>query len=164
MDSSACSGPSTAALPAPQDALALTSQARALGAMPAQEAAPLRGRQLALLSTDCGDATAHDFVQAATALGARVSLLTPRLDEQGSPERIDAMARMLGQLYDAVECQHLPDNVVQRLARHAGIPVFAGLATADHPTAPLAGRLGEELPWATRRRHILQAALILSMP
>jgi ornithine carbamoyltransferase len=147
----------------PAEAASLLRQARALTDAGMAEPPLLAGKQLALLSTDCADAPARDFTRAATLLGAHVACVQPGLDEHSSPAQIDALARVLGRLYDAVECQHMPDGLVRRLARHAGIPVFAGLATAAHPTAALAAGLDPGMSWPTRRRCILQAALLASV-
>jgi len=80
-----------------------------------------------------------------------------------SEAQIDAVARMLGRLYDAVECQHLPLAVVRRIAQASDIPIFAGLATPEHPTAGLADELPGTKPPALRRCRIVQAALLLSL-
>jgi len=164
MRSQARQGATSVDLLSPADADALLRQARAL--VEVQTAAPklMAGKQLALLSPECSDVLAQEFVQAATALGARVAFVQPGLDEHSSPSQIDALARVLGRLYDAVECQHLPAPLVQRIARSAGIPVFTGLATAEHPTATLVDEMDGALPRQARRRSILQAALLVGMP
>lgn len=154
---------SGADFPDTHDAQALVMQARVLSERRAAPTPLMEGRQLALLSPDRADETAHAFVQAATGLGAHVSFVQAGLDERSSARQVEATARMLGQLYDAVECQHLPLALVRRLARSAGIPVFAGLATPAHPTAALAAELTDGAPWPERRRRILQAALLASM-
>lgn len=147
----------------PAEAAALLRLARALLAAQPGESQLLAGKQLALLSTECDDAPAQAFIDAATALGARVSFVQPGLDDGSPTAQIDALARMLGELYDAVECQHLPAALVQRIASGAGIPVFTGLATAGHPTAALADTLdGDVLP-QDKRRCVLQAALLISI-
>lgn len=147
----------------PAQAAALLRQAGALvhgaGSVPAL----LAGKQLALLSPDCNDETAIEFIEAAKALGAHVSFVRAGLDEASSDTQVDTTARFLGQLYDAVECQHLPASLVRRIARSAGIPVFGGLATPAHPTAALADRLEGQASSAAKRRCLLQAALLVSM-
>lgn len=150
-------------LPQPAEAAALLRQARALARADAAGGQLMAGKQLALLSPDCGDADALEFVQAARALGAHVSFVQPGLDAASSEPQIDAMARVLGRLYDAVECQHLPAELVRRIARGAGIPVFAGLAMPEHPTATLAAALDGDAPPQVKRRSILQAALLVSL-
>jgi len=146
-----------------RDAAALMRQARALAGAGDGSVRLLSGKRLALLSPCKGDHSALEFVQAATALGAHVSVVQPGLSARSSEREIDETARMLGQLYDAVECQHLPAALVGRLARSAGIPVFAGLATAEHPITALADALGGEVPPDEQRCRILQAALLISI-
>lgn len=147
----------------PVQAAALLRQARALARADAAGLQLMAGKQLALLSPDCADAGAVEFVEAARALGAHVSFVQAGLNEGSSETQIAAMARMLGQLYDAVECQHLPAELVSHLARGAGIPVFAGLATPEHPTASLAQQLGGDATAQAKRRSIVQAALLVSL-
>ncbi|PTT92618.1 ornithine carbamoyltransferase, partial [Pelomonas sp. HMWF004] len=48
--------------------------------------------------------------------------------------------------------------------RSAGIPVFAGLASRNHPSAALATQPDWVAPMADKRRYLLQAALLLSIP
>jgi ornithine carbamoyltransferase len=123
----------------------------------------LQGRNLALVSFWPGGDAEAEFVSAATALGAHVSCVRLGL-EQDSPQQIAATARVLARLYDALECQGLPAALVAWIASHTTIPVFSGLAMADHPTAALVDALGGDATPAARRRAILQAALVLSMP
>ncbi|MFG6433428.1 ornithine carbamoyltransferase [Roseateles sp. LYH14W] len=146
-----------------QNTAALVVRARGLSNAEVLARQPLRGKRLALLSDAQGDDSAREFVQAATALGAHVSLVLPGLDEGSSEAQIDAVARMLGRLYDAVECQHLPLAVVRRISQGSDIPIFAGLATPEHPTAGLADELPGSKPLDLRRCRILQAALLLSL-
>lgn len=146
-----------------QNATALVARARSLVDTGPTARLPLSGKRLALLSDARGDDSAREFVQAATALGAHVSLVLPGLDEGSSDAQIDAVARMLGRLYDAVECQHLPLAVVQRIAQGADIPIFAGLATPEHPTAGLVDELQGSKPPSLLRCRIVQAALLLSL-
>ena len=147
----------------PVQAAALLRQAGALVRPEAGVLPLLAGKQLALLSPDCTDDPALAFIEAAKALGSRVSFVKAGLDDASTDAQVEATARVLGQLYDAVECQHLSDTLVRRIARSAGIPVFAGLATPSHPTAALAAQLDGGLSPQARRRSVLQAALLVSM-
>jgi ornithine carbamoyltransferase len=147
----------------PKAAAAVVLQARVLAGADGAGLKLMNGKRLALLSPEKGDEGATAFVQAATALGAHVSFVQPSLDEASSASQVADLARMLGQLYDAVECQHLPISLVQRIASSAGIPVFDGLATASHPTCALAAELNGDTSAEDKRRRILQAALLVSM-
>ena len=152
--------PDADALPPPKAQLiarALSLQsARARG-----DALPqlLRGRQLALMSSDAQGPAATLFLQAATELGAHVSIVKPELDPHSSDADVAATARLLGRLYDAVECQGLPDMLVARLAQAAAIPVFAGLAGSTHPSVALISTLPDEAPADDKRRLLVQAML-----
>ncbi|WP_343622364.1 ornithine carbamoyltransferase [Roseateles puraquae] len=147
----------------PALAAALLRQAGALARAGGTAAPLLAGKQLALVTPDGADAAATAFIEAAKALGARVSSVRAGLDDASSDEQVDNTARMLGQLYDAVECQHLPVSLVRRIARSAGIPVFAGLATPAHPTVALVAQLEGEASLALKRRSVLQAALLVTL-
>ena len=147
----------------PAEASALLRQARALARADTVGLQLMAGKQLALLSPDSADAGAVEFIEAAKALGAHVSFVQAGLDASSTPAQVDATARMLGQLYDAVECQQLPVDLVRRIARVSGVPVFAGLATPAHPTARLVAVLEGDAPAQVKRRSILQAALLVSV-
>lgn len=113
---------------------ALLARAQALPASQAASAhPPLHGKKLGLV---CGAAADHDadlFTRAANALGAQVALLRPSLSALSSAEEVQRTARVLGRLYDALDCIGLPHDLVMRLAAEAGVPVFDGLASAAHP-------------------------------
>jgi ornithine carbamoyltransferase len=120
----------------------------------------LRGRHLALLCSDAGQPAARLFHVAVEALGARVSDIAP-LHPDAAGRHADT-ARLLGRLYDAIECQGLESTVVAELRSHAGVPVFAGLATDAHPSAWLAARLDAPDP-ERRRVALLQAVLVRAL-
>jgi len=141
----------------------LVRQAHALSQLGDGGPQLLQGKKFALVSPRRGEQGEGEFLRAATALGAHVSCVQLGLDENSSAQQIAATARVLARLYDAVECQHLPAALVGQIARNSTIPVFAGLATQDHPTAALADALGVDAPPALRRDAILQAALLLSL-
>lgn len=147
----------------PVQEAALLRQAGALARPGAAVMPLLAGKQLALLSPDCDDQEAVAFIDAAKALGARVSFVKAGLDDDSSDAQVETTARFLSQLYDAVECQHLPALLVSRLARSAAIPVFAGLAMPDHPSAALVSRLDGDASPQDKRRSVLQAALLVSL-
>lgn len=163
MRSEVLDGATSAGFPSPDATAALLRQARALAGVAVAGLKPLLGKRLALVSARPGDGSCREFEQAATALGALVSLVHPGLDENSSAPQVEATARLLSQLYDGAEFQHLPESLVARIGGSARIPVFCGLATPEHPTAALADALGEGMPLALRRRLILQAALMLSL-
>ena len=119
----------------------------------------LRGKNLALLcESDNGDAAL--FRRAAVELGAHVAHIRPSLSELSTPQEVQHTARMLGRLYDAVECQGLAPALVQQVASDAGVPIYAGIASQDHPTAKLAELLGDDTSPTDNRHFVLQAVLL----
>jgi ornithine carbamoyltransferase len=148
---------------APAELGALLGQVRAMRVARRAEgasAAPLRGRNVGLLcGGEPGEAAAL-FTRAATALGARVARLSPELVAAGVRNE-PAVGRVLGRLYDAIECQAVPVETVSRLRRAAGVPVYDGLATAAQPSAALAPMLG--LSSDEVRELVVQAALVAAL-
>lgn len=125
----------------------------------------LRGKNLGLV---CAGEEADDarlFRHAAVALGARVTRIRPDVSapDASNDGSLRPAARILGRLYDGIECQGLDPAAVSRLRREAGIPVFDGLASSRHSTASLAGELAGTEPAERKRLLILQAALLSSL-
>lgn len=103
-----------------------------------QAGAPLRGCNLALLNDAAPDDGEDSLRRAAAGLGAQVSHVRPS-DALLSPASTDpATARLLGRLYDAIDCEDMPAALVAEVEREAGVPVFNGLGGARHPTRVLA--------------------------
>jgi len=119
----------------------------------------LRGKNLALICTEQAQPDAALFHRAATGLGAHVSQVRPTTEELATPADVKHTARMLGRLYDGIECQGLPADLVSSLDRDAGVPVFDGLACAQHAGAELARLLGSGNE-ADDRLFVLQALLV----
>ena len=120
----------------------------------------LKGKNIGLMCEDASSADAKLFERAATELGAKVARIQTSSSGAASPQLSPFTVRMLGKLYDAVECQGMAPEVVQQLVDQAGVPVFGGVACPDHPTARLAGQLGTETSSADNRRFVLQAVLL----
>lgn len=120
----------------------------------------LRGKNLALICESADEADAIFFQGAASALGAHVSHIRPSLSEPITLDVLQHTARMLGRLYEGVECQGLPSAVVREVGREAGIPVYDGLATGRHPIVRLADLLNGGRSDAKRRELIVQAVLV----
>ncbi len=121
-----------------RDVLEAARRLRQAGAAGAAGRA-LRGRNLALLHESPPDAAAADGLHgAAVGLGAQVSYLRPA-DACITPAGADAATlRMLGRLYDAIDCEDMPPALVADVARETGVPVFNGLGHRRHPTRVLA--------------------------
>jgi ornithine carbamoyltransferase len=101
---------------------------------------PLRGRQLALL-IDCHDEAALAFQRAVHDLGGSVALLDINDWQSSTGQRVPEAARMLGRLYDAIDCCGLPAPLLEQIDANCGVPVFNGVAQADHLLGVLAALL-----------------------
>jgi len=125
----------------------------------------LRGKNLALVCDREEDADAVRFREAAAALGASVSHIRPDLAPPGGAPGTALLrtARLLGRLYDGIECQGLAPAWVHQLGHDAGVPVFDGLASAAHPTAQLVKELDGTDSLERKRQLIVQAALLLEL-
>ncbi|WP_198971779.1 ornithine carbamoyltransferase [Xylophilus sp. ASV27] len=147
---------------ASQESRAVLSHARMLqdAARQGTTRSWLRGKNVALL---CEDGDAEDqtlFHEAATGLGARVARIHHSLAGLDTPQEVRHAARLLGRLYDALECQGMAPNLVRQLSAEAGVPVYDGLASSRHPTAALATQLPGLAHARDKRRFVLQAVLL----
>jgi ornithine carbamoyltransferase len=70
--------------------------------------------------------------------GAHVTYLGPTGTQMGNKESIKDTARVLGRMYDGIEYRGFGQEIVETLARYAGIPVWNGLTDEFHPTQVLA--------------------------
>ena len=157
---------------APRDVAFVLDNARALqlAAQVGDVRALLRGRKFGLMceidddvDSEHDNASASDaalFRRAAVELGAHVAHIRPSLTELSTPQEVLRTARMLGRLYDAVECQGMAADLVHRLGADAGIPVYDAIASQRHPTAKLDGLLGGNSPALDKHRFVLQAVLL----
>jgi ornithine carbamoyltransferase len=120
----------------------------------------LRGKNLALICASADDTDALLFQRAALDLGAHLAYIRPDLSEPSTSAVFKHTARMLGRLYQAVECQGVPPTVVAEVGREAGIPVYHALASRDHPLAQLARLLDGGEKEERNRGLIIQAVLL----
>jgi ornithine carbamoyltransferase len=153
--------PPPASLP-PGDEKALLDQARSLQrvAVSGRVQPLLRGKNLGLLCADDTQAQALLFRQAASELGAHVAHIGMSLSEHSAAQDVTHTARMLGRLYDAVECQGLGSAMVQQMADEAGIAIYDCLACNDGLISRLAVQLGNDVAAGDNRRFVLQAMLL----
>ena len=157
---------------APRDVAFVLNNARALqtAAHVGDLRALLRGRKFGLMcemdnanaNANTGDSAsdAAVFRRAAVEMGAHVAHIRPSLTELSTPLEVQDTARMLGRLYDAVECQGMAADLVHQLGIAAGVPVFDAIASQRHPTAKLDSLLGGDSPALDKRRFVLQAVLL----
>jgi len=146
----------------PHEVSALLAHARALQrAAQAGTAQPLlKGKNLGLLCEAPDDADAVLFRRAAGELGAHVAHIRPSLSDLSTPQEVQHTARMLGRLYDAVECQGMTSALVQQVSDEAGVPVYDGIASRSLPMAMLAEQLDGIAMASDNRRFVLQALLL----
>ncbi|MEP7058106.1 MAG: ornithine carbamoyltransferase [Caldimonas sp.] len=146
----------------PRSAAALLDCARALQqAAEAGRTVPLlRGKNLGLMCASPDTPDAALFERAAAELGAQVAHIRPGLSASSTAQEVQHTARMLGRLYDAVECQGIASALVIRIGRQAGIPVYDALASQQYPTLQIAPSLDGDAARADNRRFVLQAVLL----
>lgn len=117
---------------------------------------PLRGKNLALLTARPPGVESALLQVAATQLGARVALVRYVHRADGQLRDVEALAGTLGRMYDAIDCDSLPEPVPQRIARCAGLPVTEGLGSDRHRACALADLM-------TLHEHPLPARAALSI-
>jgi len=101
----------------------------------------LRGKNFALIFEKDSTRTRCAFEVAAFDQGAHTTYLGPTGSQMGKKESIEDTARVLGRMYDGIEYRGYGQQVVETLARHAGVVVWNGLTTEAHPTQMLADLL-----------------------
>jgi ornithine carbamoyltransferase len=154
--------PAAADPPGQAAAQSLLQRARELQRLPARYEQVLQGRRLGLMSATPDGEDARLFERAARGLGAYVALIAP--PEAGvGPQQLDDIGRLLGRLYEAVECQGLGPAVVDQLAAAGNVPVFDGLADASHWLADLASDWADPAPLPQRRCWLVQAMLLAAL-
>ncbi|MFN3860608.1 MAG: ornithine carbamoyltransferase [Roseateles sp.] len=150
--------------PPAEDAQALLRRAQALQQEASPACRPLAGKRLGLMSAHPEDEDGRLFEQAACELGAHVArIAAPAEASDGDTQRLADIGRLLGRLYDTVECQGMGAATVQRLAQAGNLPVLPGLASREHWLFQLAQGWPAPAPLADRRRWLVQAALLAAL-
>ena len=98
----------------------------------------LRGKNIALIFEKASTRTRCAFEVAAFDQGAHVTYLGPSGSQIGQKESMKDTARVLGRMYDGIEYRGYGQDIVEELARYAGVPVWNGLTNEFHPTQILA--------------------------
>lgn len=98
----------------------------------------LKGVNIALIFEKTSTRTRCAFEVAAYDQGANVTYIDPHSSQIGHKESMKDTARVLGRMYDAIEYRGFKQEIVEELARFAGVPVFNGLTDEYHPTQMLA--------------------------
>lgn len=98
----------------------------------------LKGKNIALIFEKSSTRTRCAFEVAALDQGAHVTYLGPSGSQIGHKESMADTARVLGRMYDGIEYRGFGQEVVEELAKYAGVPVWNGLTNEFHPTQILA--------------------------
>jgi ornithine carbamoyltransferase len=98
----------------------------------------LIGKNIALIFEKASTRTRCAFEVAAYDQGAHVTYLGPSGSQMGTKESMKDTARVLGRMYDAIEYRGFGQDIVEELAKYAGVPVWNGLTNEFHPTQVLA--------------------------
>ena len=98
----------------------------------------LTGKNIALIFEKASTRTRCAFEVAAYDQGAHVTYLGPTGSQIGTKESMKDTARVLGRMYDGIQYRGYAQELVEILAKHAGVPVWNGLTDEFHPTQILA--------------------------
>ena len=98
-------------------------------------------KNIALIFEKTSTRTRCAFEVAAYDLGMGCTYLDPTGSQIGKKESIADTARVLGRMYDGIEYRGFGQQIVEELAKHAGVPVWNGLTNEFHPTQILADML-----------------------
>ena len=97
-----------------------------------------RGKNIALIFEKSSTRTRCAFEVAAFDQGALVTYLGPSGSQIGQKESMKDTSRVLGRMYDGIEYRGYGQEIVEELAKYAGVPVWNGLTNEFHPTQILA--------------------------
>lgn len=100
-----------------------------------------QNKNIVLIFEKTSTRTRCSFEVAAHDMGMGVTYLDPQGSQIGKKESIADTARVLGRMYDGIEYRGYGQEIVEELAKHAGIPVWNGLTNEYHPTQMLADLL-----------------------
>ena len=100
-----------------------------------------KGKNIALIFEKTSTRTRCAFEVAAHDLGMGSTYLDPTGSQIGKKESIADTARVLGRMYEGIEYRGFGQEIVEELAKYAGVPVWNGLTNEYHPTQMLADML-----------------------
>lgn len=101
----------------------------------------IRGKNVALIFEKTSTRTRCAFEVAAYDLGMSTTYLDPSGSQIGKKESIADTARVLGSMYEGIQYRGYGQEIVEELAKYAGVPVWNGLTNEFHPTQMLADLL-----------------------
>ena len=96
------------------------------------------GKNIALVFEKTSTRTRCSFEVAASDLGMTAVYLDPQGSQISKKESIADTARVLGRMFDGIEYRGYGQEIVEDLAKYAGVPVWNGLTNEFHPTQILA--------------------------
>ncbi len=99
------------------------------------------GKNVAILFEKTSTRTRCAFEVAAADLGMNAVYLDPSGSQMGKKESIEDTAKVLGRMFDGIEYRGYGQELVETLAKYAGVPVWNGLTNEFHPTQILADLL-----------------------
>ncbi len=99
------------------------------------------GKNVALIFEKSSTRTRCSFEVAAHDMGMGTTYLEPSSSQIGKKESIADTARVLGRIYEGIEYRGFGQEIVEELAKYAGVPVWNGLTNEYHPTQMLADML-----------------------
>ena len=123
----------------------------------------LKGRNVALIFEKTSTRTRCSFEVAAHDLGMGTTYLDPKGSQIGKKESIRDTARVLGRIYDGIEYRGFGQEIVEELAKYAGVPVWNGLTNEYHPTQMLADLLTEDVEAGTKNADVIYTDVWVSM-
>ena len=97
-----------------------------------------KGKNIALIFEKTSTRTRCSFEVAAHDLGLGSTYLDPSGSQIGKKESIADTARVLSSMFDGIEYRGYGQEIVEELAKYAGVPVWNGLTNEFHPTQILA--------------------------
>jgi ornithine carbamoyltransferase len=103
-----------------------------------RHASPLAGRSIALVFEKPSLRTRVTFEVGMAQLGGAAVYLAAQDIGLGRRESVEDVARNLGRWVNAIVARTFEQATVERLARHAGVPVINGLSDHEHPCQALA--------------------------
>ncbi|MGN0710594.1 MAG: ornithine carbamoyltransferase [Anaerovoracaceae bacterium] len=101
----------------------------------------LEGKNVVLLFEKTSTRTRCAFETAVLDEGGHVTFLDSNSSQFGKKESVEDSAKVFGRFYDGIEYRGFKQELVEDLAKYAGIPVWNGLTDVDHPTQILADLL-----------------------
>src|SRR5699024_5083793 len=90
-----------------------------------------KGKNVALIFEKTSTRTRCAFEVAAHDLGMGTTYLDPSGSQIGKKESIADTARVLGRMYDGIEYRGFGQEIVEELAKYAGVPVRSEVHTSE---------------------------------